>query len=130
MKEFQEAKRAMFIMKKEYLEQTETKIVFKKREISKLETALSVETARSKHREKLNREMKKLKSELSELEKDDFDLKQLVKKWLSSSCKNEYKNITKLLKICAVIPGATAVVERSYSIMNLLVDPLPSGEDD
>ena len=68
------------------------------------------------------KQLKALQEDLKNIEKQNFNLPELLKKWMKSEHKQEYNYITTLLHLCAVIPCSTAVVEQSWSVLNLICD--------
>ena len=72
--------------------------------------------------EELKKTKKALLATIQEIEKEEFDLEALNKKWVASRRVKSHKNITFLLKMACIVPGSTAVVEASWSRMNLICD--------
>ena len=103
------------------LNKVEEQIVSKKKEIELLKSMLT----------KTNIEKKKQK--IRELEREADTLKQnqiytfnlLLKDWCADpALTSAYPDITTLLKLAALIPPSTVEVERSFSLMNLILSLL------
>ena len=103
------------------LNKVEEQIVSKKKEIELLKSMLT----------KTNIEKKKQK--IRELEREADTLKHnqiytfnlLLKDWCADPALTlAYPDVTTLLKLAALIPPYTAEVERSFSLMNLILTPL------
>ena len=103
------------------LNKVEEQIVSKKKEIELLKSMLTktnIEKEKQKIRE-LEREADTLKHNQIYI----FNL--LLKDWCTDPALTlAYPDITKLLKLAALIPPSTAEVERSFSLMNLILTPL------
>ena len=57
-----------------------------------------------------------------EREREKYDFAKLLQDWCECSHSRDLKNITILMKLAAIVPGSTAVVESAWSKMNLLCD--------
>ena len=77
--------------------------------------------------------IEKKKQKIRELEREADTLKHnqiytfdlLLKDWCADpALTSVYPDITTLLKLAALIPPSTAEVERSFSLMNLILTPL------
>ena len=70
----------------------------------------------------LARELKSIKKAIGDLESDIIDFQALLKKCFLSNTAKGLKDITFLMTMAALVPGSTAIVECSWSVMNLHSD--------
>ena len=103
------------------LSETNKKITNGKREIELLQSILT----------KTKIEKKKQKIGSLEKERDNFIKKQnynfeiMLKDWcIDNKLISMHQDITKIIRIAALIPPSTAEMERSFSLMNLISTPL------
>ena len=114
--------RNMFESKqKANLNKVEDQIVSKKKEIELLKS-MSTKTNIEKEKQKI-RELEREADTLKHNQIYTFNL--LLKDWCADPALTlAYPDITKLLKLAALIPPSTAEVERSFLLMNLILTPL------
>ena len=103
------------------LNKVEEQIVSKKKEIELLKSMLTKSNIK---KEKQN--IKEFEREADTLNHNQiYTFNLLLKDWCADPALTlEYPDITKLIKLAALIPPSTVKVERSFSLMNLILTPL------
>ena len=103
------------------LNKVEEQIVSRKKEIKLLKSMLT-----KTHIEKKKQKIRELEREADTLKQNQiYTFNLLLKDWCADpALTSAYPDITTLLKLAALICPSTAEVERSFSLMNLILTPL------
>jgi len=120
MAEFQAAKELIMSFKTSHENERKIKLKLARDQKSKIETEKESASVRKGH--ELARALKASKKDIEELESDIFDFQALLKKWFSSTTAKGLKDATFLMTMASLVPGSTAIVESSWSVMNLHSD--------
>ena len=92
----------------------------KQSKLKQLEKSLETMSARKSRNVKLR--MKGIRKSIEELEKGQYDFKCLLVDWFKSTAARKLEDVTFLMTMAAILPASTAIVESSWSIMNLHCD--------
>jgi len=120
IQEFQAAKQLILSFKTAHDEERKIKLRIQHDKKAKIEDEKEKATVRKGF--ELARELKSIKKAIGDLESDIFDFQALLRKWFSSNTAKGLKDITFLMTMAALVPGSTAIVECSWSVMNLHSD--------
>lgn len=93
--------------------------------VQSVEKQLRVQVISKRERIRLTQRDRELKKELEKLESVKvYRFENVFSDWLSNSMDIDCPNMSKVLKLAALIPPSTAEVERSFSLMKLICTPL------
>jgi len=107
--------------KEEFVMEYDWKLSNLRAKKDQLEKSLKI-ASKGRKQEKVKAEIKKNDRAIKEAEKQEFSLEDLLKKWIKSDYAKQYKSVTFLLKMACLVPASTAIVESSWSVMNLISD--------
>ena len=121
--EFETFKTTAFLKRANYKTKMEPDLISQRALINSIRNNLSSTGDLLSNRKKLKMQKRLSEAEhmLVNMEKNKiFSFSVLLQSWLSSGLEVRHPNISKLMRLAAIIPGSTAKVERSFSLMNRL----------
>ena len=120
MEEFKRAKRFIVDFKKKFEHEKLVELETKQSQLEQLDKSLKKMSARKAR--SVRYRMKGIRKSIKELEKGQYDFKCLLVDWFKTTAAKNLEDVTFLMQMAALLPASTAIVEASWSIMNLHCD--------
>jgi len=117
MAEFKTAKKLIKNFKDNYEIEKEIDLKSKSDKITNLEKCIPHATKLKKREHE--KQVKRLKRELVALEKRPYSFQDMLKDWFKSLRAKRLSDMCFLVEMAALVPMSTAIVEASWSVMNL-----------
>ena len=120
MKEFKQAKRMIVDFRKRWEHDRKVDLETKQSQLEQLEKGVKNMSARKSR--PLRLKIKGVRKSIKELETATYDFKRLLVDWFNSTAAKNLEDVSFLMQMAAILPASTAIVESSWSIMNLHCD--------
>ena len=120
MEEFKRAKHMIVDFRKRFEYERQLDLETKQSQLEQLEKSVKNMSARKSR--PLRLKIKGVRKSIKELETATYDFKRLLVDWFNSTAAKNLEDVSFLMQMAAILPASTAIVESSWSIMNLHCD--------